>query len=96
MANRTAAARYVRALLEVCEQEAELERVEREVSAFAGLFDAHPTLRKSLLNPAVPPAPKRTVVAELLDRAGDLSPITRRLLTLLAEQIGRASWRERV
>ena len=86
MANRTAAARYVRALLEVCEREAELERVEREVSAFAGLFDEHPTLRKSLLNPAVPPAPKRTVVAELLDRAGDLSPVTRRLLTLLAER----------
>ena len=86
MANRTAATRYVRALLEVCEREAELERVEREVSAFAALFDEHPTLRRSLLNPAVPPAPKRTVVAAILDRAGDLSPVTRRLLTLLAER----------
>lgn len=86
MANRTAATRYVRALFDVCEQGAELERVEREVAAFAALFEEHPALGQSLLNPAVPPAPKRSVVAALLDRAGDLSPVTRRLLTLLAER----------
>ena len=86
MANRAAATRYVRALFDVCEQGDELERIEREVSAFAALFDEHPALGKSLLNPAVPPAPKRGVVAALLDRAGDLSPVTGRLLTLLAER----------
>ena len=86
MANRTAATRYVRALFDVCEREAELERVEQEVSAFAALFDEHPTLRQSLLSPAVPPAPKRAVVTALLERAGDLLPVTRRLLTLLAER----------
>lgn len=85
MVNRAAARRYARALLDVCEQEGALERVEREASAFAGLLDEHPLLRKSLLGPSVPPAPKRAVVAALLERAGDLSPITGRLLNLLAE-----------
>lgn len=86
MANRTAARRYVRALFDVCEREGDVERVEREVSAFAALLSAHPALRKSLLSPLAPPAPRRNAVAAILDRAGDLSPITRRLLTLLAER----------
>ena len=78
--------RYARALLDVAERQGQLERVDQEISAFAALVDEQPLLRKSLLNPAVPPGPKRAVVASLLERAGGQSEITVRLLTLLAER----------
>ena len=86
MANHAAAMRYARALRDVSERQGELERVEREVSAFVALVDEHPMLSKSLLNPAVPAGPKRSVVLALFERAGDHSEITVRLLTLLAER----------
>ncbi len=86
MANRAAATRYARALLDVAERQGQLERVEQEASAFAALIEEQPLLRKSLLNPAVPPAPKRAVVASLLEHAGGQCEITVRLLTLLAER----------
>lgn len=86
MANRAAAMRYARALFDVAGRQGELERVERELAAFVALVEGHAVLRKGLLNPAVPPGPKRAVVAALLERAGEHSAITVRLLTLLAER----------
>ena len=81
MANRAAAKRYARALFDVCEREGALDRVERDVSDFVALLDGHATL-----SPVIPPATKRAVVAALTQRSGDLSPITVRLLALLAER----------
>ena len=78
--------RYARALFDVSQSQGELERIEREVSEFVALVDEHKALRESLLNPAVPPRPKRAVVAALLEHAGEQSQITNRLLTLLAER----------
>ncbi len=86
MAYRAAAKRYARALFDVCEREGALDRVERDVAEFMALLDGHATLRKCLLSPVVPPATKRAVVAALTERSGDLSPITVRLLALLAER----------
>jgi len=86
MVSRAAAIRYARALFEVSHKQGELERIDREVSAFVALVDGHPALGQSLLNPAVPPGPKRAVVTALLDRAGGHSETTVRLLTLLAER----------
>ena len=86
MTNRAAAMRYARALLDVSEQDADPERVERELSEFVDLMTAHAMLRSSLVNPSVPPSKKRALMGELIKRLGDLSGITRRLLMLLAER----------
>ncbi len=86
MAYRAAAKRYARALFDVCEREGALEHVERDVAGFMALLDGHAMLRKCLLSPVVPPASKRAVVAALVERGGELSPITGRLLALLAER----------
>ena len=86
MAYGAAVNRYARALFEVCEREGALDRVEREVSEFIALVDGHAALRECLLSPVVPQATKRAVVAAVTDRAGDLAPITVRLLALLAER----------
>lgn len=86
MANRAAAKRYAQALLDVAERQEQLDQTEQELSVFAALVENQPLLKKSLLNPAVPPAPKRAVVAALLERAGGHSELTARMLTLLAER----------
>ena len=78
--------RYARALLEVSQQQADPDRVEQELAAFLGLLEKHATLGAVLVNPAVPPTRKRGLVAELLTRAGRVSDVTGRLLTLLAER----------
>ena len=86
MTNKTAALRYARALLEVgIKEQADLEGIDRELSAFERLIIEHPTLGKVLLNPAVPAPRKRPAVAELAARM-QLSPIVSKLLTLLAER----------
>ncbi|MCY4659763.1 MAG: ATP synthase F1 subunit delta [Acidobacteria bacterium] len=86
MTQRAAATRYARALLEVSLQDGDPDRVERDLGEFAKLLDEHPTLGRALLNPAVSPARKRAVVAEIVERDGALSPIVVRLLTMLAER----------
>ena len=86
MTNRAIAMRYARALLEVSQQDGDPERVERELSGFATLMDRHAELQRGLVNPAVPPPVKRSLIAELIARADTLSPVAVRLLTLLAER----------
>jgi F-type H+-transporting ATPase subunit delta len=84
--NKTAAIRYARALLDVAVKEhADLEQIERELTAFADLFKQYPLLEKVLLNPAVPLPRKRATVADLLARAS-FSPIVSKLLALLADR----------
>jgi F-type H+-transporting ATPase subunit delta len=86
MTNRSAALRYARALLEVgIKERADLEGIERELAAFAGLMTEHPTLGKVLLNPAVSAPRKKAVVAEIVARMQTI-PIVSKLLTLLAER----------
>jgi F-type H+-transporting ATPase subunit delta len=84
--NRTAAARYARALLDVAVKErADLERIDRELTAFGDLIRQHPALEHALLNPAVAAPRKSAAVAEISKRA-DYSPIVGKLLALLAER----------
>jgi|SRR5580704_17198275 F-type H+-transporting ATPase subunit delta len=86
MTSRTAALRYARALFDVAVKEAaDLQEVEQDLTAFAELFSRHDTLRKVLLNPAVPAPRKRATVAELLERM-KVSPVVGKLMTLLAER----------
>jgi len=84
--NKTAAARYARALFDVAVKEkADLEQIERDLRQFADLFTAYPQLEKVLLNPAVPVQRKRAAVVDLLGHA-TFSPIVSKLLTMLAER----------
>jgi F-type H+-transporting ATPase subunit delta len=86
LTNKTAANRYARALLDVAVKErADLDRIDTDLTAFASLFTAHPTLGRILLNPAVPTPRKRAAVAELVGH-GRFAPIVAKLLVLLAER----------
>ncbi len=86
MTNRAVAARYARALLEVGIKEGDPQKVDDDLAAFAKLVGDHPTLRKMLINPALPASRKRAVVADIVTRVGSLSPPVGRLLILLAER----------
>ena len=86
MTNRTAAARYARALLEVAVKEkADLDSIDREVAGFAELIRRNPALQTALYNPAVSAPKKRAAVVELTKRTG-YAPIVAKLLALLAER----------
>ena len=86
MTNRTAATRYARALLDVATTEqADLSRIEADLSGFVALMDAHQALGKVLLNPVVPAARKRGAVVELVARI-DVTTLVSKLLVLLAER----------
>jgi F-type H+-transporting ATPase subunit delta len=84
MTNRTAAARYARALLDVAVQEkANLDQIDRELAGFAALIGQHSALQAALLNPAVSAPKKRAAVVELTKHAG-ISSIVAKLFALLA------------
>jgi F-type H+-transporting ATPase subunit delta len=86
MTSRTAALRYARALFDVAvKEEVDLQEVERQLTSFNDLFTHHDTLRRVLINPAVPAPRKRATVAELLKRM-EVSQVVRKLMMLLAER----------
>jgi F-type H+-transporting ATPase subunit delta len=87
MTPAAAAGRYARALFEVARQEnADLDAVQRDLSSFALLFNAHEALHRVLTNPVVPAPRKVGVVDALLARAGGVAPMLVKLLRLLAER----------
>jgi F-type H+-transporting ATPase subunit delta len=83
MTNRSSAARYAKALLDVGRKEGDPQAVERDLAAFVSLADAHPQLARALVNPAIPVQRKTALVGELLARA-PVDPVLGRLLMLLA------------
>ncbi len=85
MTNRAAAARYARALFDVALKEAEPQAVERELSAFLDLVRGHEQLSRVLVTPAVPAPRKQALVSALASRTA-LSPVTSKLLVLLASR----------
>ena len=85
MSNRSSAARYARALLDVSQKEGDPQAVEQDLSGFVALVDGHETLGRALVNPAIPAARKSALVAELLSRV-TVGPIVRKLLLMLAER----------
>ena len=86
MTSRAAGTRYARALFDVARKDADIEQVGRDLAEFAALVAGHDTLARVLSNPAIPAAKKRAVVDELVRRAGSLSPLVGKLLTLLADR----------
>lgn len=86
MTNRTAATRYARALLDVATKEkADLSRIDADLSGFDALLTSHPTLQKTLLNPAIPAPRKRAAVEALVNRL-ETAPIVGKLVIMLAER----------
>ena len=86
MTNRTAAARYARALFDVSTKDRDLGQVETDLATFGDLIDGHETLNRVLLNPAVPTARKQAIVNKLLTHVGGITPPVAKLLVLLAER----------
>lgn len=86
MTSRVAAGRYARALLDVVLKERlDVERIERELWAFAEIVRSHDGLRRALSNPTIPPSRKRAVIEQLVARQPVTPPVAR-LLTMLAER----------
>lgn len=86
MSSKTAALRYARALFDVAlHEKADLARIEQDLAGFHQLFDDNPTLKKVLLNPAVPVQRKRGAMVQLTERA-QATPIVAKLMALLAER----------
>jgi len=84
--NRSAAARYARAILDVAvKEQADLDAIDRELMAFADVVRNHPALEHALLNPAVSAPRKRAAVTEISKKAAH-SSIVAKLLALLAER----------
>jgi F-type H+-transporting ATPase subunit delta len=82
MNTRASAARYARALLDVAIKEADPERIEQELAAFANLLNESPELQKALTNPAVPVPGKRGIVESLVPRLKLSAPLGKLLLML--------------
>lgn len=86
MSNRTAAARYARALLDVALQEkTDLAQIESHLAAIVNLFANHDAVKKVLLNPAVP-APRKGAAVAAIAKQASVSPIVGKLLVMLAER----------
>ena len=86
MTNRTAAARYARALFDVDVKDHDLQEVEASLAQFQGLVTGHNTLTQVFHNPAIPAQRKRAIVVELLGQLPLVAIPVSRLLTLLAER----------
>jgi F-type H+-transporting ATPase subunit delta len=86
MTNRAAGIRYARALFDVTQKEADIERVGRELADFAQFVAANEALPKIFSNPAIPAAKKKGLVEQLIARAGSMTPVVAKLLVLLADR----------
>ncbi len=86
MTNRSAAARYARALLDVAVKEhADLDQVERDLASIVDLFAQHKLLSQVLLNPVVP-VPRKRAAMDALTARDHMVPMVAKLLGLLAER----------
>ena len=86
MTNRTAATRYARALFDVSVQDHDPQWVESDLAGLLAMIDGHETLRRVLLNPAIPTPRKRSIMTELIARLDDLVRPVAKLAILLAER----------
>lgn len=86
MTSRAAGIRYARAVFDVALKEGDVQKVGADLAAFAQLVADHGALARVLSNPAIPAARKRGVIEQLIARAGNVSPIVVKLLTLLADR----------
>ena len=82
MSSRASAARYARALLDVVVKDGNPEQIEQELTAFAGLVERTPEMRKAFASPAVPTTAKRGILEQVIARMQLSTPLARLLLML--------------
>ncbi|HEY3382890.1 MAG TPA: ATP synthase F1 subunit delta [Vicinamibacterales bacterium] len=85
MTNRSSAARYARALLDVSRVEADPKAVEAELASFVAIVESNDQLRRAVVNPAIPAQRKAALVTDLLDHL-TVSPVVRKLIVMLANR----------
>ena len=85
MSNRSSAARYARALLDVSRAEGDPQVAERDLATFVSLFHSDETLARVLTSPGVPVQRKSALVGELLGRL-QLAPPVAKIIQLLAQR----------
>jgi F-type H+-transporting ATPase subunit delta len=83
------ARRYARAILELANEANAVEQTGRELSEFAATWSGSDELRAVFLNPEVSPDVRKSVLAEVTQRAG-LSTLTRNSILYIADK-GRIS-----
>ena len=83
MTQRTAAARYARALFDVALAEDDPQLVEQQLTTVVDVFTGHADLWRAVTNPAVPVQKKRAVVDELLPALA-LQPVVHKLVAMMA------------
>lgn len=87
MTSGAAAGRYARALFDVVLKEAgNLEQVQADFQQFVDVFAQHPSLGRTLRNPAIPASKKQGVARALIERAGTISPVVAKMIMMLAER----------
>jgi F-type H+-transporting ATPase subunit delta len=83
MTQKTAAARYARALFDVALAEDDPVVIEPQLTAVADVFTSHADLWRVVTNPAIPVQKKRGVVEQLLPLL-DVRPPLQKLVRMLA------------
>lgn len=86
MSLRTSANRYAKALFDVAlAEQADLAQIDRDLTEFAEVLDAHAELLQAAMRVGIPDATRKTVAATVADRLALVAPV-KKLLALLAEQ----------
>lgn len=85
MSQRTIAARYARALLDVAIKESDPAKIEQGLAAFVDAVNGHAELKRALTSPGVPPPSKRRVVEAVTKTMALEAPLAK-LLALVAER----------
>jgi len=85
MTNRSSAARYAKALLDVSRKEGDPLAAEGDLQGFVSLARGNEPLARALVNPSIPAERKMALVRALLERA-PVGSIVGKLIVMLAER----------
>jgi len=81
-----AARRYAAALFDVTEKNRSSDRAERELTDLAQALLSHAELSRVIASPAVPASVKKTIVTEIIKKAGVVSAEVQRVVAMLADR----------
>jgi len=85
MSNRISAARYARALFDVAQREADLSKVQQDLSQVVSAVAEHPELSRVLTSRGVPDAARHQIIVAVGEKLGVSAPVSK-LLALLADR----------
>lgn len=84
MKNQTLVNRYAEGLVLALSDDAEYERIEKELKELRRLFGEHPDLRRALASPLLAAGRKAEIVRDILDRV-EIADKARRFVLLIME-----------